>query len=175
MKVLVTAASRYGATREIAEAIGAALRAQGLEADVLEPEAVADVEDYDAVVIGSALYLGHWLTPALNLLSRSAAGLGRRPVWLFSSGPVGDPSRDLVKKMDVDPAELPWIQEITDAEEHRLFAGKLDKRNLSRPQRTAMAVVRGLEGDFRDWGEIERWASGIADRIKSSAAVEQVA
>lgn len=125
-------------------------------------------------VIGSAVYLGHWLTPALNLLSRSVEGLAQRPVWLFSSGPVGDPSRDLVKKMDVDPAELPWIQEITGAEEHRMFAGKLDKRNLSKPQRAALAVVGGLEGDFRDWEEIERWASSIADRLRSLVAAEEV-
>jgi hypothetical protein len=38
-----------------------------------------------------------------------------RPVWLFFSGPVGDPSRKLVQQMSVDPVDLPELREITRA------------------------------------------------------------
>ena len=175
MNVLVTAASQHGATREIAEAIADALRKRRLEVAVLAPEDVGSVEDYDAVIIGSAVYTGHWLKPAKELVERSAGELADRPVWLFSSGPVGDPSRKLVQKMGEDPVDLAALREMTRAEGHQMFGGKLEKQNLTRPQRTALALFRGLRGDFRDWDEIERWASRIADSLQSHEAGEEVA
>ena len=91
MRVLVTAATKYGATAEIAQAIGDALRDRGLEPTVLPPGQVEGIDGYDAVVLGSAVYAGHWLKPAQELVDRWAGALTGRPVWLFSSGPVGDP------------------------------------------------------------------------------------
>ena len=64
MRVLVTAASKYGATAEIAAAIAEVLDKHGLEATVLPPEQVKGVDGYDAVVVGSTVYAGHWLKPA---------------------------------------------------------------------------------------------------------------
>jgi menaquinone-dependent protoporphyrinogen oxidase len=93
MRVLVTAASKYGATAEIAAAIAESLAGHGLEATVLSPEEVKGVDGYDAVVVGSAVYAGHWLKPARELVERHAGVLAGRPVWLFSSGPVGDPPK----------------------------------------------------------------------------------
>lgn len=167
MNVLVSAATEHSATREIAAAIARVLRNRGLEVALLAPEDVRSIGDYDAAVIGSAVYIGHWLKPALNLVERSADEFATRPVWLFSSGPIGDPSRALIQKMAVDPVDLPVLREITQAKEHRIFAGKLEKRNLTRPQRIALTLFRGLQGDFRDWSEIERWADGIADDLRS--------
>jgi menaquinone-dependent protoporphyrinogen oxidase len=168
MKVLVTAASRYGATAEIARAIATVLYERGLDVAVIAPQHVDDLEPYDAVVLGSAVYTGHWLGPAKSLAQRAAGSLATRPLWLFSSGPVGDPSRKLVQQMDVDPVELPEILQATHAREHRRFPGKLDRRNLGLAQRTALAVFRGLEGDFRDFGQIRTWASHIADELQPS-------
>jgi hypothetical protein len=56
--------------------------------------------------------------------------------------------------MGADPVELAEIRERTKARDHRMFAGKLEKKHLSFPQRLALGVFRGLEGDFRDWAEI---------------------
>ena len=75
MRVLVTAATKYGATAEIAQAIAAVLGEHGLEVTVLPPEQVEEVEGYDAVVVGSAVYAGHWLKPARELVERHAGEL----------------------------------------------------------------------------------------------------
>ena len=91
MRVLVTAATKYGATTEIAAAIAEVLGDHGLEATVFPPDQVEGVDGYDAVVVGSAVYAGHWLKPARELVDRLDSELAKRPVWLFSSGPVGDP------------------------------------------------------------------------------------
>jgi menaquinone-dependent protoporphyrinogen oxidase len=163
--VLVSAASRHGATAEIAQAIGQALSEQGLTVAVIPPGDVGSLDGYDAVIIGSAVYMGHWLDPAKELVNRFPDALTGRPVWLFSSGPVGEPSGKLAQSMDQDPADLPGILEATRARDHRRFAGKLDRKHLSRPQRASLPVFRGLEGDFRDWAGIRQWADGIARQL----------
>lgn len=167
MNVLVTAASRQGATQGIAEAIGRTLRTRGLDATVARPEELVDVAAYDAFVIGSAVYMGHWLEPAIVFTRRFAPTLSQKPVWLFSSGPVGDPKRKLVQKMTADPVDLPELLAATGAREHRIFAGQLTGRGLSGPQRLSLMIFRGFEGDWRDWTAIEQWAGDVADSLAS--------
>jgi len=165
MKVLVTAASMHGATAEIAQAIARTLSEQGLAVAVLPPGDVASVEEYDAVVIGSAVYVGHWLDAAKDLVNRCRDELVTRSVWLFSSGPVGDPAGKLARAMDTDPADVVSIRVATGALDHQMFAGKLDRKVLTRPQRVSLLVFRGLEGDFRDWAAVRQWADGIAQQL----------
>jgi menaquinone-dependent protoporphyrinogen oxidase len=169
MNVLVIAASQQGATYGIAEAIGRTLRARGLETTVARPDEIVAVDAYDAFVIGSAIYMGRWLEPAVEFVHRFAPTLSRRPVWLFSSGPVGDPKRKLVQKMTADPVELPQLLALTNAREHRILAGKLTGKGLRGPQRLSLMIFRGIEGDWRDWAGIERFAAGIADALDAVA------
>ncbi len=165
LSVLISAASEHGATAEIAQAIAQALSGQGLTVTVIPPGEVHGIDGYDAVITGSAVYMGHWLGPAKELVNRFGDALAGRPVWLFSSGPVGDPSGKLAKSMNQDPVDLPAMLEATHARDHRIFAGKLDRKHLSLPQRAALLVFRGLEGDFRDWAQIRQWADSIAAEL----------
>lgn len=159
MTVLVTAASREGSTIEIAEAIADVLREHGLEVSVHSPTTTDDMSAYDAVVVGSAVYSGHWLESAVTFVRRHADELSSRPVWLFSSGPVGDPARGLVRKMAADPVELEELTVLSGARGHRMFAGRL--LDGHGPSGLAARAFR-LTGDWRDWPEIEEWASAIA-------------
>ena len=72
----------------------------------------------------------------------------------------------MVQKMGEDPVDVAEILETTRAREHRVFAGKLEKKNLSFPERAILIAFRGMEGDFRDWTEIKSWASKIADALQ---------
>ena len=89
MNVLVAYASRYGATRTIAERLADRLRAAGLEAEAQPVTAASDLSGCGAFVIGSAAYLGHWLSDATDFVRRNQAVIATKPVWLFSSGPLG--------------------------------------------------------------------------------------
>lgn len=160
MKVLVSAASKHGATAEIARAIGDALGERGLEAEVLAPEEVGGLDDYGAVVCGSAVYAGHWLKEAKELAGR-LEGDGR-PVWIFSSGPIGDPP-----KPDEDPVDVVELLEKTRARGHRVFAGKLDREKLGFGERALVRALRAPDGDFRDWDEIRAWTDEIADELSA--------
>ena len=164
MKVLVSAATKHGATAEIALAIGTALNDANVEAVVIPPDAVTTVADYDAVVLGSGVYAGRWLDPARKLVDRNVNALKGRPVWLFSSGPVGDPPRPME-----DPADIAMLRERTGARDHRIFAGKLIKHELGFAERAIVVAVRAAEGDFRQLAEIEEWAASIARVLKAEA------
>ena len=89
-QVLVAYATKYGATAEIAEKIGQVLRQAGLRADVLPADRVSDLHSYQAVVLGSAVYIGLWRKKAATFLKANEQALAERPVWLFSSGPTGE-------------------------------------------------------------------------------------
>ena len=167
-RVLVSAASEHGATAEIAETIATTLRESGIEADALAPERVEVTSDYDAFVLGSAVYAGHWLPAAIDLCDRVSPALERRPVWLFSSGPTGPPDSKLVKKMWTDPVDLEQVRAKTGAREHRMFAGRLDRSGLGRGQRAALLFFKRLEGDFRDWPAIRAWAAEIAAALAAA-------
>jgi menaquinone-dependent protoporphyrinogen oxidase len=161
MNVLVTAASKYGATGEIAAAIGEALSDHGLGVTVLPCDQVDTVDGYDAVVLGSAVYAGHWLKAARALVDRAGGALASRPVWLFSSGPIGDPP-----KPEEDPVDVADILAATRATEHRVFAGKLIRKQLSFGDKAIAVALRVPEGDFRDWAAIKGWAAEVAAALQ---------
>jgi menaquinone-dependent protoporphyrinogen oxidase len=154
MKVLVASASEHGSTAEIANEIGVQLASRGFDVTVAAPEDVGPLEGFDAAVVGSAVYAGHWRAAAVHVARRAAAEMPGRTIWLFSSGPVGDPSRKLVQQMGSDPAEIPSLMATTHSREHRMFAGKLDAQQLRGFQRASLWVFRNLSGDFRDWAAI---------------------
>lgn len=165
MKVLVTAATRHGSTFEIASGIEEVLKNAGIETVLTVPERVTDLTGYDAVILGSAVYAGHWLEPAKQFVSRNLSALLTRPVWLFSSGPIGDPT-----KPTEDPADVARVREAVGAREHRLFSGRLERRDLGLAEKAIMTVIRAPEGDFRSWTQIEAWALMIARTLQAEQA-----
>ena len=165
MTVLVAAASKHGATREIAEAIARELEARGVEADVADVELVDEVGGYEAVVLGSAIYMGTWLEPARRFVDRHAEALASRPTWLFSSGPVGDPPKPAAEHA----VELGSIVDRIDACDHRVFTGRLERSGLGLGERVASGALRAQYGDFRDWEAVTSWADGIAEGLRRGA------
>jgi len=158
MRILVTAASRHGSTLEIAAAVADSLARRGLQAEAGSIEDVTP-DGYDAVVVGSAVYMGHWLEPARRFIEEHAPVLADRPVWLFSSGPLGPPEH-LVP--EGDPVDVAALAEASRARGHRVFAGRLSKADLGFGERAMVAAVRAPEGDFRDWDAIDAWAGELA-------------
>jgi menaquinone-dependent protoporphyrinogen oxidase len=164
MRILVTAASKHGATSELAAWMGEALQAAGIEAVVMPPEKVADVDGIDAVIIGSGVYAGHWLEAAKTFVDARSAELRARPVWLFSSGPVGEP----LKPEEV-PVDVKAIEEATGAREHQIFPGRIDRSLLSLGEKALCTALRVPEGDWRSRPDVERWVREIAASLVTPA------
>ena len=166
MRVLVAAASRHGATAEIAERIAGHLTERGLSVETTTlPAADGEIARYDAFVIGSAIYLGKWLKDATRFLEGHSAELDAHPTWLFASGSiVGDPpAGDDPKAMRASLAED--LIASTHAREHKLFGGKLDNSKLGICERVPVRMAHGREGDWRDWQQVDAWADSIATAL----------
>lgn len=157
MKVLVTAASKHGATAEMAGWIAETLRASGLDVDVRRPEDVMSLDGVDALVLGSAVYAGHWLSPATKFVERVGPECTARKDWLFSSGPAGDPPQP-----DSDPVDVDAMRAATSARDHRVFAGLIDRSKLGFAEWAIVAALRVPNGDYRQRADVEAWAQEIA-------------
>ena len=158
MAVLIAYASKHGSTQGIAECIAEQLRQLGKQAVARPVDAVSDPGSYEAIVIGSAIYYGSWMKEATEWVRRSRAVLAERPVWLFSSGPLGTE----VKDAEEQPKEIAELQQAIRPRDQRIFFGALDHSRLSFAERLMAKAVRASEGDFRDWEAIEAWAASIA-------------
>ena len=171
MHVLVAYASRHGATQGIAERIAQTLQAAGVAAEARPAESVKGLAGYDAFVIGSAAYMFHWEKEAVELVRRNRAVLAGKPVWLFSSGPLGTEALDAQgrdQKVAAVPKEIPELRDAVNARDHRVFFGayEKDRKLIGLAERFVSVMPAAREalpvGDFRDWPEIEAWAAGIA-------------
>jgi len=173
-QVLVAYATKYGATAEIAEKIGQVLREAGLRADVLPADRVGDLTPYQAVVLGSGVYMGQWRKEATTFLAANEKALAERPVWLFSSGPTGegDPV-ELTKGWRLPTAQQPIADRIR-PRDTAVFHGVLDMKKLNLAEKVIIKGIKAPIGDFRDWNAITSWATAIAaaiaDALKQGAS-----
>ena len=185
MPVLVAYASRHGATQGIAERIAETLRTEGLSADCRPAGSVKTLDGYDAFVIGSAAYLGHWLKDAADLVRHNRRRLRDRPVWLFSSGPIGGPTdaKGNDQRASAVPKDILEFTPALNARDHHVFFGAYDvnRKPIGIAERLAAPFMSRLPaeareampvGDFRDWPEIEAWARGIAQDLGLPTPVE---
>lgn len=169
MNVIVVYKSRYGSTREIAEFIAEKLREHGVQAEARSVD--ADPGEYDAAVIGSAVYMEHWMKDAAEFVRRNRTVLAERPVWLFSSGPLKLEPGTSPDDPELEPKEIGEFREIIHPRDHRVFFGALDPGRLGLQHRLIrkLPAARALlpEGDFRNWDDIEAWAGEIARALRT--------
>jgi len=184
MKVLVAYGSRTGFTKGIAEFIGARLKERGIGAEVLEVKSVRDLSIYDAFVVGSALYMFHWMKEAKDFVMRNKTLMTKHPVWLFSSGPVGTSRTDSKGRnlLEVSgPKEIDELMEAVKALGHKVFFGGLDGSKLKGANafwyklamKSEAARKTMSEGDFRDWREIGVWADAIAGALGARGSLSR--
>jgi menaquinone-dependent protoporphyrinogen oxidase len=163
MTVLVAYASKRGSTQEIAETVAATLRREGLGVCCERAEDVQGLERYDAVVLGSAVYMKRWRGDARHFLKKHRKALRQMPFWAFSSGPVGDPSSDNPEWLE--PPNIVEKVEDLGGRDHVVFGGCVP----AEPQGfVEKAMVEGTPKEFRDrrdWAQIREWAKEIASAL----------
>lgn len=163
MTVLVAYASKRGSTAEIAETVAATLRREGLKVCLEPVERVKSLEPYEAVVLGSAVYMKRWQGDARHFLKKHRKALRQRPFWVFSSGPVGDPAKD--DSSWVDPPTLVEKVEELGGRGHEVFGGCLPTDPHGAIERAMVEGVPREYRDRRDWAEIRTWATAVASEL----------
>lgn len=157
MRVLVTVASRHGSTREIGAEVAEVLRAAGHDVTELDPDDVGSVDEYDAVVLGSAVYVGRLAAALRELVDRQGAQLAARPTWLFWSGRVGEPPLPAA-----EPDDVRVVARRVAARDVASFGGRLAREELGLAERALVAMIEAEAGDFRDFDEVDAWAGRVA-------------
>jgi menaquinone-dependent protoporphyrinogen oxidase len=158
-RVLVTYASKYGSTGGVADAIGKELCAKGVNADVVLIKNVSNVGSYQGVVIGSAIYMGKWMSEAIDFVNKNQDILRQMPVVYFLvcmtlSQPTEEKRAQVLSYMDPILKAVPKIKPVGIG----TFAGALDYSNLSWLNKKILKSKGTPEGDFRDWNAIRSWA-----------------
>ncbi len=159
-RVLVVYASKRGGTEGIAEAIADRLREDDLDVDLRPAGKARGLRDYDAVVLGSALYAGRWLPDAVRVLRRLAKDPRHPPVWVFHSGPLGDKGASkpislpgkvatLAGKVGAPPVVTIGGRLVEDAD--GFIAGKMAKK---------------VAGDWRSPDDIRAFADRVAAALR---------
>lgn len=167
--IVVAYATKHGSTAEIAEAIGQRLRRHGHVVDVLAARDVNGIADYDAVIVGSAVYMFRWQKDATSLLKRHEATLRTKPTWLFSSGPTGGSveADDAIHRLRESATEYPAPTEVArvmpriGARGHATFAGRAGD------DMTGFFERWMPKGDWRDFDTVNAWADAIDAELAS--------
>lgn len=166
-QILVTYATKYGATAEIAEKIGQVLRQANLHTDVLPLNSVKDLTQYKAIILGSAVYIGQWRKEAVNFIKNNEQILKKIPVWLFSSGPTGKGDPIKLTEGWQFPQNIHSIVDSIKPQNIKLFHGYIDMKKLNFIYKFMIKKVGAPVGDFRDWDDIVLWGNSIVkDLIK---------
>jgi menaquinone-dependent protoporphyrinogen oxidase len=157
--ILIAYASKYGSTREVAEAIAATLRERRLRVDVKAAEDVDHLDEYAGVVLGGGIYMGRWHRNARGFAKVFEHELSELRVAVFALGPVDDVPehragsekqfRKAVEKLGFEPMASV------------VFGGAVDPRKLSFPFNHMPAA------DVRDWDQIRDWAVELAARFRA--------
>lgn len=165
-RVLVAYATRYGSTAETAGVVAEELRKQGLDATAENVLAIKMVKGFDAVVLGSPVYMGKWLVDIVEFVKTFRVDLSAIPLAAFTAGLTvcseggdggdgGKAAGEAVEavRMYVDPVET------------GLFGGKMEKKGLSFADRAIITMVRAKEGDCRDWDAIRSWSKTLPAKL----------
>jgi len=162
-KILVTYATRAGSTFEVAEQVAEVLRAAGATVDVKPVPAVHEVKGYDAVIVGSAIRMGHWLPEAVAFVQAHRETLSHIPTAYFLvSGLLRDDTPGMRRKV---LAFLDPVRTILEPTSIGLFAGKMDYSKMDWLDRSIAEAVSSSEGDWRNWEAIRCWAHDLQTNL----------
>ena len=159
--ILLAYATRYGSTQEVAETITAALRQVGLEVDIQPMREVKRLDNYDAVVLGAAIYNAKWHPDAHHFLSQHQEALSQRLVVIFALGPLSTSDaarRNSRRQLDSELAKYPWLKPVA----VEIFAGKYD------PSKPGLGFFDRLlpARDHRNWDAIRAWANALPVQLQ---------
>ncbi len=160
MRILVTFGSKRGGTAGLARMVGDGLREEGFAADVIPAAEVGRLDEYDAVIVGGALYAMRWHKASRRFVRSHAAELRTRPTYFFSSGPLDDSAA----RGKIPPVRgVDALMRRVGARGHITFGGRLAADAKGFP---ASALAKKQAGDWRDPAEVRQWTQALASQLR---------
>ena len=158
-RILVTYATRAGSTVDVAAAIGETLSGRDFNVDVKSVKDNPPLDNYKAVIIGSAVRMGSWLPEALNFVKSNQEALKKLPVALFSVHMANTADDETSRSNRL--AYLKAIRPLLDPVDEAFFGGKMDFSRLSFLDRVICRLLKSQEEDRRQWDKIRGWGQTI--------------
>ncbi len=166
-KILVAYASESRTTAEVAEAIGEVLCQEGNTVETKWVKNVNDLNNYDAVIIGSAIQYNKWMPEATEFVTANQNILSKLPVaYFFTCLALCIQNEKIKKKKAMEYSDKLYAlgPQVKPVDVGR-FAGVLDYNKLSFLFRLIFKVMFSIlgiqEGDYRDWEAIRLWAKSM--------------
>lgn len=164
--ILVTYVSGYGATADVAEAIAEVLNRLGDNAEVKSVKSAESLENYDAIIVGSAIQYDRWMPDARQFVKTNQELLCQLPVAFFFTCLALSVDNEQTRQQgnkysDKIKALSPMIKPVSVGQ----FAGAVDFSKMSfflRQLFKLFSKISGVkEGDYRDWDAIRTWARDV--------------
>jgi menaquinone-dependent protoporphyrinogen oxidase len=165
MKILITYSTSQGATQSIAERIQARIDAANIGDTTLLPVSKnISIEAFDVLIIGSALHVGSWLSPASKFVKANTIFLREnpKPTWAFS---VGMPAPGAAEEAEEEKMEK-WLRKSIALRGHKLFQGMWNSEKLGVLFKCIFSCFGGKYEDRRNWDAIDEWADGIVRELR---------
>lgn len=172
-EVLIAYCTRSGSTAEVAQAMAETMKVAGVTADVKPMTEVESIAQGAAVMLGTALYIGHFPKEFHQFVTRFQKELESVRPWIFVLGPTEKERRQFAAAEEQARKELrkyPWLR----AADMRVLGGKFDPEHLNLPFPMSLIMklpanpMRKLPAsDIRDWEWIRRWAEAIAEELNT--------
>jgi menaquinone-dependent protoporphyrinogen oxidase len=164
-KILVAYASRAGSTVGVANSIAETLMKYETSVDVRQVDAETDIDQYDAVVVGSAIHGQKWLPEAMQFLHDHQSELSRKPFAAFMVC-ISLSMANAEKYREGLKAWMRPVRDLVHPVSEGYFAGALDFSKLPFSfdvLAMRLVVLSGTWkiGDHRDWKAITAWAENL--------------
>lgn len=169
--ILITYATRYGSTKEVAEKIAQIFNLDGFEVEVLPCKKVDTIEQYHFILIGAPYYIGGMLKDAKNFLLKHQDTLSKKPVAFLALGPIGETEKELSEtqnQLDKELKQFPWFSPISTV----MFGGKYNPKKLRFLDKfltlpPASPLHNLPANDARNWDDIKIWAEKLTSTLNT--------
>jgi menaquinone-dependent protoporphyrinogen oxidase len=192
-KILVAYTTLSGSTVKVAKIIGDALGNNGVSVEVKNIADIHALSSYDAVVVGAPMILG-WHRDIVSFIVQHQGALKNIPVAYFTTQlhltklgetqvngvpiyldpklakPPANPNKMNISEKQGTPASCvgpaleraPLVKPVSIG----FFGGKLDYGTLKLlPKLFVKLIIRGVEGDYRNWDAIQAWVNEIRPQL----------
>jgi len=160
-KTLITFATRTQSTAEIAAIIWQTLSVVDATVDILPVNKVTGLDDYRAIILGSAIKYGKWLPEAVKFVQDNQKKLNSLPVAVYTVH-LMNLGNDETSRRNRE-AYLKPVKNWISPRKNTFFAGIGNWEKVNFLEGLIGKVINAPEGDFRDWPAIRSWAEELRD------------
>ncbi|MFX1600782.1 MAG: flavodoxin domain-containing protein [Promethearchaeota archaeon] len=184
-KIAILYGSRYGSTEDVAVKIGEILKGSGIDISVYDLKEILNdkqfnLNDYNGILLGTGIYAGQWAKSAKKFLKNYSEKVKKRnqPCGIFIlCGEGSDPSKipqlkkrhieDKLNKYGIKSQLIDVFGGVLDlSEETRM--GKFEQKIIKMINKKDPNIKPGQKNDFRDWQQIEKFASSWLNIIRNN-------